>query len=72
MNQLTGDITHLPIPLDSQSALVAHHVIRLIALRTGTVPLWESRLECSASIVILADCWSAGAGSKRILAYHYN
>jgi hypothetical protein len=55
VNELTCDIAHLPVPLNSQSALVTHHVIRLIALGTGTVALRESGLESSASIVILAD-----------------
>jgi len=52
---LTCDITHLPVPFDSQSALVTYHIIRLIALRAGTITLRKSRLESGTRIVILAD-----------------
>jgi len=55
MKKLTFDIAHLPIPFDSQSALVAHHIIRLISLGAGTVALRVSGLESCTSIVILAD-----------------
>jgi hypothetical protein len=55
MIELTCDIAHLPIPFDSQSTLVANHIICLIALGTGTVALRVSRLESSASVIILAD-----------------
>jgi hypothetical protein len=54
---LTGHITHLVVLLDCETTLVADHFRFTLSILDSSVRsvIWEPRLECSTSLVVLAN-----------------